>query len=386
VAPRFPLPANKGDKLRVYHQLRLLSRRHSVSLLALSDEPVAAEDVREIAGFCERLELVPLRRAASLARLALRAPFERAPLQNIFYRSPRYARRLDAWLADGHFDILHGNNVRILPYLWDRPPARIVVDLTDAQTLNLRSRRALTAYPQRFVYDLELARMERYEREVAAHFRTILVSAEADRAQLGAEHTVVLPNGVDAEFFLYAEAGREPATVVMTGNMGYEPNVDGALWFARHVWPAVRAARSDVRWEIVGARPAPVVRALSRLDGVTVTGAVDDVGAYLRRATLAIAPIRSGSGIQNKVLEGLASGTPLVVTRLANRAIGALDGVHLIEADEPEETSAAILRLLGDAEARSDLARAGATFVRERFTWEAHVAALERIYERLLGA
>jgi sugar transferase (PEP-CTERM/EpsH1 system associated) len=385
VAPRFPLPANKGDKLRVYHQLRLLSRRHSVSLLALSDEPVAAEDVREIAGFCERLELVPLKRAASLARLALRAPFERTPLQNIFYRSPRYARRLDAWLADGRFDILHGNNVRILPYLWDRPPARIVVDLTDAQTLNLRSRRALTAYPQRFVYDLELARMERYEREVAAHFRTILVSAEADRAQLGAEHTVVLPNGVDAEVFKYAEAGREPATVVMTGNMGYEPNVDGALWFARHVWPAVRAARSDVRWEIVGARPAPAVRALSRLDGVTVTGAVDDVGAYLRRATLAIAPIRSGSGIQNKVLEGLASGTPMVVTRLANRAIGALDGVQLIEADEPEETSAAILRLLGDAEARSNLARAGAAFVRERFTWEAHVATLERIYEKVLG-
>jgi glycosyltransferase involved in cell wall biosynthesis len=167
--------------------------------------------------------------------------------------------------------------------------------------------------------------------------------------------------------------------------MGYEPNVDGALWFARHVWPAVRAARSDVRWEIVGARPAPAVRALSRLDGVTVTGAVDDVGAYLRRATLAIAPIRSGSGIQNKVLEGLASGTPMVVTRLANRAIGALDGVQLIEADEPEETSAAILRLLGDAEARSNLARAGAAFVRERFTWEAHVATLERIYEKVLG-
>ena len=354
-----------------------------MTLVALCDERVAPADAREMSEYCEQLDLIPLRRTASLARLALLGPFARAPMQTIFYRSRRFALRLDRRLDSATFDVVHANNVRVVPYLWKRPPGRIVVDLTDAQALNLRSRREHVGYPQRWVYDIELARIERYERAVAERFPTVIVTGEADRAQLGAERAIVLPNGVDAEAFAYAEEGREPATLVLTGNMGYEPNVDGALWFAQNVWPLVRAAHPDARWQIVGARPSPAVRALAELDGVTVTGAVDDVAAYLRRGTIAVAPIRSGSGIQNKVLEALATGTPTVTTRLANRAIGAVDGLHLLEADEAEETVRAIRRLLDDAALRVSLGREGAAFVRERFTWEAHVAALERIYAAL---
>jgi glycosyltransferase involved in cell wall biosynthesis len=270
----------------------------------------------------------------------------------------------------------------VLPYLklTGIDPSQVVIDLTDAQSLGLRSRRDRMHFPARLLYDLELARIEHSERALARNFPHVVVTSEADRQELGSETVSIIRNGVDLTRFPYADTEREERRIVMTGNMGYQPNIDGALWFAERVWPRIRARYPNARWSVVGARPALALRSLDGQDGIEVLGQVEDLGAHLRHATIAIAPILCGAGIQNKVLEAFASGTPVVATSFANEGVQAKHGEHLMIADEPEAFAAAIAALFADPAMRLSLASRAHAFVEETLTWEAHVLQLEHIY------
>lgn len=383
VTPRFPYPVDKGDKLRIYHQLRVLSARHELTLLSLTDEPISEAARAELAGFCRIAVVAKLTKVSAAFNLA-RALVDRRPLQQAYYTSPAFGRGLSTLIASERFDVIHATyGLRLAPYLEGIDPTRVVLDLTDAQSLGLRSRRDRKRPPMRWLYDLELGRVERSERELARRFPHVVVTAEADRAELDARSVMVVRNGVDLGRFAYTRDGRARDLVVMTGNMGYQPNVDGALWFAAHVWPRVLERRPTARWSIVGARPAASVRALDARDSITVVGAVDDLAARLRGAAVAIAPILCGAGIQNKVLEAFASGTPVVATSFANQGVQARDGEELLIADEPDLFAEHVVTLLENRERGQALAHSAHLFVAENFTWEAHATQLERIYERI---
>ena len=177
---------------------------------------------------------------------------------------------------------------------------------------------------------------------------------------------------------------REPATIVFTGNMGYFPNVNAAVWFAREVLPRVREVRPEARFLIVGTRPARAVRDLAKDPAVVVTGRVEDVGPYLRRATLAVAPMRSGSGQQFKILEAMASGAPVVATAAEAEQVGAEPGRELLVADEAAAFAAAVVALLNDPARARGLAERARRLVEERFTWRRSVDALEAVYREAL--
>jgi glycosyltransferase involved in cell wall biosynthesis len=214
--------------------------------------------------------------------------------------------------------------------------------------------------------------------------RTLVVS-QRDREAIGdTPGLCIVPNAVDLEAFPFAGPGREPATLVFTGNMGYFPNVNAVLWFARQVLPRVRQARPDVRLLIVGARPARSVRALAGDGAVTVTGRVEDIGPYLRRAAVAVVPMRSGSGQQFKILEAMASGAPIVATAAEAEQVGARHERELLVADEASAFAEAVLALLRDPARAADLAQSARRLVEAHFTWRHSVEALEAVYESAL--
>jgi glycosyltransferase involved in cell wall biosynthesis len=360
-----------------------LSARHELTLLSLADEPISAAARAELARFCRIAVVGKLTKVRAVFNLA-RALVDRRPLQQAYYTSPVFGRRLRALIASESFDVIHATyGLRLAPYLEGIDPERVLLDLTDAQSLGLRSRRDRTRLPMRWLYDLELRRVERSERELARRFPHVVVTGEADRAELGAPSVTVVRNGVDLGRFEYTNDGRERDLVIMTGNMGYQPNVDGALWFAANVWPRVLERRPAARWSIVGARPATSLRALHGCDNITVVGAVDDLALRLRGAAVAIAPTLCGAGIQNKVLEAFASGTPVVATSFANQGVQASDGEHLLIADEPDLFAEHVVTLLENRERGQALAHWAHQFVAKNFTWEAHATQLERTYERI---
>jgi glycosyltransferase involved in cell wall biosynthesis len=216
--------------------------------------------------------------------------------------------------------------------------------------------------------------------------RTVLIG-EQDRAAIARacreqglpeiDNVVWGPHGVDVDRFRPRPQAEEPDVVVMSGVMRYAPNVEAALWFAREVWPLVRARRPQARFFLVGRDPAPAVQALDGKDGITVTGTVEDPADWIARACVCVAPIRAAAGLQNKLLEAMAMAKAVVATPVANEGIRAPAGEALLLAHAPAEFAAELVGLLGDPERRRILGAAARRFVEDKWTWEGPFLELE---------
>ena len=386
LTPRFPSPPLKGDQARVYDQLRTLHAGHEISLLSLAEVPVGPDDLARVAPLCREVTVVPLPRWRAWWNLG-RGLASAQPLQVGYYQAAAVGLHLRRMLAAGPFDVVHTTLIRMLPYVWHlaRPP--VLVDLIDSLSLNLESRRGRLRGSRRLVYELEYRRVRAYERAAGRHFPALVVQSAADQQALDSPHVTVLPNGVSAERFpFHGPEGRDGRTLVFVGNMGYPPNEEAVLWFGRTVWPQLQARYPDLRWQVVGPGPSARVQALAAAGpGIAVLGRVEDVTVYLGRAAVAVCPMLSGSGIQTKVLEALATGTPVVASSLANRGVGAVAERDLLVADTAAAFAAAVGRLLDDGAARARLGAAGRAFVDAHFRWDQHARGLETLYARLAG-
>jgi glycosyltransferase involved in cell wall biosynthesis len=212
----------------------------------------------------------------------------------------------------------------------------------------------------------------------------VLVTSPADLEALGDGKTAsVIPIGVDLDTFPYVVAGREPWTIVFTGRMAYFPNADAAVHFAREVFPLVRRAVPGATFEIVGIDPPPRVRSLQGIPGVKVIPE-SNLQPYLARATVAVAPLRAGTGIQLKVIEAMASGIPVVGTPLVSPAIGAREGEHWLLADSAEQMGEKVVHLLQDGQLARTLAASARRFVEEHHTWEAAARQLEKVWSSVV--
>jgi polysaccharide biosynthesis protein PslH len=193
------------------------------------------------------------------------------------------------------------------------------------------------------------------------------------------------PNGVDSEYFAPSEEPYDPNVISFVGRMDYYPNQECMFDFCARTWPLLRQARPGITLQIVGADPSPKVRRLGELPGVVVTGSVPDVRPYLRRSALTVAPLNIARGTQNKILEAMAMGVPVVTSRVAAGGVDALDGQHFLVAETPEQYVGAIVRVLGDPAERGRLAAAARARMLSHHAWGASMKRLDGIIERCLA-
>ncbi len=385
---RIPYPPNKGDKIRSYHLLKHLARRYRVHLGAFVDDAddwAHAEAVRALAG--GEVCLLPLTpRLATLRSLS--GFLTGAPLTLPYYRDRRMRRWVDAMLAQRRIGRALVYSSAMAQYLMARGDVRRVIDFVDIDSDKWRQYADKKAWPVRWVYRREAARLLAYEHAVARRFDASAFVSEAEAAlfrQLApdcADKVSGLSNGVDTDYFSPERHYANPfpaaaAALVFTGAMDYWANIDAVTWFASEVFGAVRAQVPQACFCIVGARPTPAVKALAAIPGVTVTGAVPDVRPYLAHARLVVAPLRIARGIQNKVLEAMAMARPAVVSAEALEGIAAEVGVELALARDSEEFRRHCLALL-----RGQGGPSGAAARRRvvaDFSWQHHLAGLDRL-------
>jgi glycosyltransferase involved in cell wall biosynthesis len=317
-----------------------------------------------------------------MAIAVVRRAASRLPLQVALYEDARMRHAIREVRRAERHDVAHVQMVRMAPYLEELGPLPRVVDLVDALSLNMERRARHDRGWWRWGARLEARRLARYERVVCDSVDRAVVGSPRDAEALGwPSKLAVVTSGVDLEAFVDTGAGRDPHTVIFSGNMGYFPNVQAALWLGRSILPVVARSIPGVRLRIVGARPHRRIRALARHDPrITVTGQVDTIASHLGRATVAVAPMQAGSGQPFKMLEAMASGTPVVATTLAVSGIEARHGEHLFVADDSVAFAAAVVRLLGDRKVAGDLAANARRLIETRYSWEGSVAALEDIY------
>ncbi len=378
-------------RVRPYNLVRSLAQLgHSVTLVALAvgDEASQADGIRP---YCHRCELVAQRPRQIVGNLTS-ALTQRVPLQAAYGHSRQMIDALRRVLRSGPVDVVHVEHLRAAMLGDALTGIPRVFDSVDCISLLLE--RAASASPQigsRLMARLELGRTRSFEGRLLERYQRVLVTSVEDRQALLAlmdghgavdapDRLVVLPNGVDLDYFAPLPVSREEETLVYTGKMSYHANVASALYLAREVMPRVWWRRPKASLWIVGKDPPPVIRALATDPRVTVTGYVPDMRPYLARATVAACPISYGVGIQNKVLEAMAMGAPVVTSPRAQMALGVTSGTHLLMADRPDTFAEEVLRLLSDAALRARLGDAGRRYVVDNHYWPTIAGRLTEVY------
>lgn len=386
LATRFPVPSWRGDQIRAAHQLRELAGRHALTLAALVERPPSAAERAEVEGWGVRVCTIPLPvwgRIPAMSRVLSGDP---RPLQTLWFARPAAQAAVRSLLDRERFDLVHAQLVRTAAYLPAAPTPPVVLDFIDAMATNMERRAARSRGPMRWVAAFEAARLARFEplllQRVAAG---VAVTAE-DADLIAPGRVAVVPNGVDGNLFAFVPGPRPRPRIMFGGNLGYFPNVDAAQWLAREIFPRIRAAVPDAELRLVGARPARAVRALASLAGVSVAADVPSMAAELASARVAVLPMRAGTGLQNKVLEALAVGTPVVATTRATGALAVRSGEHLLVEDSAAALADAATALLQAPERGSALALAGRQLVEARYTWAAAAAQLENVWDAARGA
>jgi sugar transferase (PEP-CTERM/EpsH1 system associated) len=267
-------------------------------------------------------------------------------------------------------------------------PARIV-DLVDVDSAKWAAYAAQARGPRRWLYAREARGVRALELEAVARCQAVLLVSGAEAQALGAAggSVIAVSNGVDTEYFSPSPPPVDGApALVFTGTMDYRPNIEGVTWFVRDVWPGVTARAPGATFTIVGRDPARPVRQLADVPGVRVTGSVPDVRPYLAAASVAVTPLHTARGIQNKILEAMAAGRPVVASSPALEGLDVNVGHEILRADSPEEWQAAILGLAASPSWRQDMGQAARGRVVADYSWPARMAPLVELCEDLATA
>jgi sugar transferase (PEP-CTERM/EpsH1 system associated) len=391
LAHRIPYPPNKGDKIRSWHILRHLARRHRVHLGCFIDDPADREFepvLRQLCGECCFVELKP-----RLSRiLSLRGLLTGAPLTLPYYASAALASWVRTTIDRHRPDCLFFYSSAMARF--DAPTsygARRVLDLVDVDSQKWSEYARRQPWPLSWIYAREGRTLLRFEREMAARMdASVLVSAAeaalfADLAPESGHKIHAVNNGVDTDYFSPDRAHETPfpadaVPVIFTGAMDYWPNVDAVQFFARTVLPLLREACPSATFWIVGSSPARAVLDLKTLPGVVVTGRVPDVRPYLAHAAAVVAPLRLARGVQNKVLEAMAMARPVVATAQAAEGIDAVPGRDLLVADTPDAMARHLIATIRDSAYR-ELGPRGRSYVLATYDWQKSLHKLDVILE-----
>jgi sugar transferase (PEP-CTERM/EpsH1 system associated) len=378
---RLPFPPVGGDRLRTFQFVRYLGRRHRVTIASFVEHEGEVEEAARYRDLYHRLVPVVLPREQSHLN-CLRGLASSLPLQVHYYSSPRMRSVVAGELARERYDAVVCHLIRMTKYLPEDGGVRTVVDFCDAISLLHQRNRALAPRfgLQPLINAVEAHRVESYERAAIARAdASIFISGvDADHfRQTGLSRGVtVISNGVDTAQFAFDAGPRDDNRIVFVGNMRTFPNTDAVVHFVEEVFPLIRKERPAARFEIVGNEPSKRVRALHDGRSVVVTGRVDSVIPYVAGAALVVAPMRTCAGVQNKILEALAVGTPVVTTTIG--AEGLEPGILTI-ADAPQDFARAALELMNQPHLRRERALVGRSYVEKHYTWEKSLESLDSL-------
>jgi sugar transferase (PEP-CTERM/EpsH1 system associated) len=322
---RFPYPPDHGAKIRAYHFIRHLSQKHTVTVVTLAHTEQELAESQGLKEICEEViaEILPPRTRWLQALAALCST---TPSSVAYFWSDKLKKRLDDKLASTNFDVIFVFCAFMAQYVLDRQGKFHILDFGDMDSAKWAEYSRYKTIPLSWGYALEAGKLRNFERRVGQKFDRCAVISQGEleefaRIGIGVPCTV-LTNGVDTDYFsLNDKADSDSSVIVFLGRMDYFPNVEGITYFAREVFPLISEKKPGVQLRIVGSNPGKSVRQLARIPNISVTGYVTDVRDFLQDAAVSVAPLRIARGTQNKILESMAMGIPVVATSQAAKGI-----------------------------------------------------------------
>lgn len=375
---RVPFPLDKGDKLRAFHFIRCLSEYHEIHLFCLNENKLTNESVNGIKEFCKSVKVLKLSRLQILMSL-LKAIFKKIPFQVAYFYNSKIQVALDQYITEVQPEHIFCQLTRMAEYVKNKNIPK-TIDYQDVFSYGVKRRMQISPFYMKSILNSEYKRLLNYEAEIFDAFDNKIIISETDRDLI--PHPLngkieVIPNGVDYQYYHYMECEKE-FDVVFIGNMGYPPNIDAANFLIKEVKPLVEIEFSELKICIAGANPHHSVKNFES-DNVIVTGWVDDIRKYYAKSKIFIAPMRIGTGLQNKLLEAMAMGIPCITTSLSNSALNAEDAKEILVGNTAEELADCIVRLLTNSRLRSEISENALKFIKTKYNWEENIKKLNHL-------
>ena len=389
IANRFPYPPFRGDKLKIYNLSKRLSEKHEIHLITFTEQKSDLQYLDQLSPIFKRMEIIHLPKIVSLFHTVL-GLFQKLPLQVQYFKSKAFEKRLKKLLAEETYDAIHVQHIRMAQYAIPYKQFYRILDLPDAFSLYWQRRKEIPRNMVSRVLDhIESKRVIQYEAYVLKEFNLNLVCSVEDQEFLMREHQSsnieLLPNGVDTKQFKPGKHDYGHSnTLLFTGNMDYDPNVDAVLYFVDEVFPLIFAAFPQVKFIIAGQRPIEKVKALDNGKNILVTGFIPDLSETYNNASVVVAPLRFGAGTQNKVLEAMSMGIPVVCSNIGFKGLGIEDGQGAFMRLGSTDFADQVISLLSSEDLRMQTGTKGIEVIEKSFTWETIAARLDGFLSRSL--
>lgn len=398
----YPSPFS-GGSLPAFNLLKNLGRKHNITLLCFKQATSESIYINDLNQYCEIDEPVnipfSITTPKSLLKQILYTIIITLSPQNLFSKnpsffnmsySPKMQTKIKALLFSRDFDLIYSDGA-MAHYVQNTNLPKVVHSFDCLTEQSRQKYLSMRNFGPRIFWWLQHLKLKRYEGGVFKKFDACIVVSTHEQETLQflfpEINAVLVPNGVDSEFFKPFDDQEECLCLIFVGGMSYQPNIDAMLYFCSEIYPRIKADIPDIKLYIIGRDPAKEIRSLSIDTSITVTGFVEDVRPYLTHASVVLAPFVSGTpGIKNKVLEAMAMAKPVVSTSIGIKGIvGVTPGENIVLADDPDIYAKQVIKLLNDKPIRQMIGQNARKFIEKNYSWEKTAEMLNDVIEKAVS-
>ncbi len=371
---RLPFPTIGGDKLRMFNILKQLKKQgHKITLVSLVTTDDDLEACYKNNEFFD--ELIPVNFDKKLAYLnAVKAVFNDKPFIVEYFYSKAMQKVVDRLIKENNFDIITGYMIRIAPYLEKHKGKNIIIDFVDAVSMMYERRiKNVQSIWDKFKIGIEYLKVKNYEKKCTKIFKMQTVISQTDKDYIEqfakTSNIKVIGNGVDTEYYKPIDF-QKGNNICFVGSMQYIPNSEATIYFATEIFPLIKKEIPDAKFKIIGANPRKdLFEAVKDIDGIEITGKVEDVREYMKDCKVSVCPVKIAGGIQNKILEAMSMGIPVITTPEGAEGIGADENILKVAKTE-EEYARQVILLMQNNNLQNEIGYKSREFVQNNFSWE----------------
>jgi len=378
ILSRFPYPLEKGDKLRAFNQIKVLSKHYSITLIATTDTIVKKESIEQLRKYCTTIYIFRLSRISILFNLFIQL-FSNKPFQIGYFYSSKNKFRIKKILNELKPDHIYCQLIRVAEFVKDYHNCPKTLDYMDAFSKGVERRTENVNFFTKWLFKKEAKRLSLYERQIFDYFEHHTIISKQDQQYIlhpKRNSITCIQNGVDSSFFEKQIKTKE-FDLVFIGNMSYQPNIEAVHYITEEILPLLNTKKRAYSLLISGATPHSSILKLARNNkNIKITGWVNDIRLSYLKGKIFIAPMMIGTGMQNKLIEAMALGIPCITSPLANNAIKGIHNESIIVAENKFEFVNGIQKLLSDDKFYLKISEGGRNLALSNFDWEKNTKKL----------
>jgi polysaccharide biosynthesis protein PslH len=381
VATRFPFPLEKGDKLRLFHQLKMMHLHFEIYLVALSTSKIEDAHLEEVQQYCASIHIIYYNKSSAIIRSCFLF-FNGLPMQVNMFNTQALKQKINVIAKTFQPHIIYAQLARTAELVKHLQP--LVLDFQDAFSANYARASNKSKGLWKFLYGLEAKRMRLYEQNILPQIAAATIISNTDKARINSDKIHVVKNGIDTDFFTPQNNNNKKYDIVFVGNLGYQPNAHAAQFLAKEILPLLLKAKPKIKILIAGAAPSKNILVLQN-ENVTVQAWLQDIRQAYDNGKIFVAPLFSGAGMQNKILEAMAMQVPCITTQLVADGLDVKNLQQILIANSAQEFCDTIIKLLNGSIDSSMITTNATKFIADNYTWQGNTQSLISLFQGFIA-